>query len=244
MINVPEPCHEDWNNMTPKEQGRHCNSCNKLVHDFSASSLAEIAQTLKKSATQVCGKFRPDQVVTPPKWSLPILSKFCYALLLVFGAQLFSGNSLFAQVQSEEKDGVTVYYSDSTFTIKGVVIDKETKEQLPFVNLYIDVEGVQYGTSTDFDGKFTLQMDKGQIVMLEQFDLNISYIGYDKKQIQNIPVNKGKFIDMGTIEMSMDGQLLLGMVVGTYAIPLIDKDPDAHRKTTFDRRDIQNFPRY
>ena len=31
---IPNPCHEDWNKMTPEDKGRHCSVCDKVVIDF------------------------------------------------------------------------------------------------------------------------------------------------------------------------------------------------------------------
>jgi len=35
QLSIPEPCHENWHQMTPTEQGRFCNACSKEVVDFS-----------------------------------------------------------------------------------------------------------------------------------------------------------------------------------------------------------------
>ena len=54
--------------------------------------------------------------------------------------------------------------------IKGMVIDKDTKEPLPFVNLAF--KGTSVGTTTDFDGKYELETAWGSDV------LEVSYLGY------------------------------------------------------------------
>ena len=54
--------------------------------------------------------------------------------------------------------------------IKGVVIDKETKEPLPFVNLAF--VGTSVGTTTDFDGKYEIETQWGSDT------LEVSYLGY------------------------------------------------------------------
>jgi hypothetical protein len=41
-ISIPQPCHENWNQMTPVEQGRHCIQCSKTVTDFTVMSNNEI----------------------------------------------------------------------------------------------------------------------------------------------------------------------------------------------------------
>lgn len=41
-IEIPKPCHEDWDAMTPNENGRFCGSCAKTVVDFTNMQTAEI----------------------------------------------------------------------------------------------------------------------------------------------------------------------------------------------------------
>lgn len=57
--------------------------------------------------------------------------------------------------------------AQSTFT--GTVLDKTSNQPIPGVNIV--VEGTQNGTATDFDGKFTLNVKKGEQIVF-------SYIGY------------------------------------------------------------------
>jgi len=54
--------------------------------------------------------------------------------------------------------------------VRGTVIDKETKEPLPFVN--IAFAGTTVGTTTDFDGKYEIETQWGSET------LEVSYIGY------------------------------------------------------------------
>ena len=59
---VPVPCHENWNNMSPNEQGRFCASCQKSVVDFTDMTDHELLLFFKNKATQTCGRFRTDQL--------------------------------------------------------------------------------------------------------------------------------------------------------------------------------------
>lgn len=43
---IPKPCHEDWNKMTPTQQGKFCGSCNKQVIDFSLMNDVQILNFL------------------------------------------------------------------------------------------------------------------------------------------------------------------------------------------------------
>jgi hypothetical protein len=102
IVRIPEPCHEDWNQMKPDEKGRYCNVCSKSVHDFSNKTDDYIHSVLKESKeknVQVCGHFRKSQVDRPLQIKIPFtqlagnvsrLNVFAVALFFVFGTFLFS----------------------------------------------------------------------------------------------------------------------------------------------------------
>jgi TonB family protein len=105
-INIPQPCHENWNAMIPEGNGRFCGSCEKVVVDFTAMSQQEIIAYFKNTQGQkVCGRFYDTQLSqgsTLPEVEVvyqyvnsPIhpFRKFLLALLLVFGLGLASCNS-------------------------------------------------------------------------------------------------------------------------------------------------------
>lgn len=58
--------------------------------------------------------------------------------------------------------------------VKGIVLDKETKEPLPFVN--IAFVGTSVGTTTDFDGKYEIETQWGSE------SIEVSYLGYVSQQ--------------------------------------------------------------
>ena len=63
-ISINKPCHEDWDKMTPNEQGAFCGVCTKNVIDFSKKSIEEIkAFFAKPSRGKLCGRFTDDQLV-------------------------------------------------------------------------------------------------------------------------------------------------------------------------------------
>lgn len=62
-ISIENPCHEDWQGMTPQAQGRFCSACEKTVIDFSRMSDAEILQYFSQPRTEkVCGRFKSEQL--------------------------------------------------------------------------------------------------------------------------------------------------------------------------------------
>ena len=58
-IRIPEPCHEDWGRMTPKQRGRFCGACQKKVHDLSAMSQSD-AKRILDSGGDICVSYLSD----------------------------------------------------------------------------------------------------------------------------------------------------------------------------------------
>jgi hypothetical protein len=66
-ISIPKQCHENWDSMHPREQGRHCDACDKTVIDFTEKSDREIGEYFAEHAHEsICGHFRKDQVDVIP----------------------------------------------------------------------------------------------------------------------------------------------------------------------------------
>lgn len=61
-IQIPQPCHERWDEMQPTEQGRFCASCQKTVIDYTALSDRELVQLLSKAPETSCGRFLNEQL--------------------------------------------------------------------------------------------------------------------------------------------------------------------------------------
>jgi hypothetical protein len=93
QLHIPKPCHENWEAMTPEEQGRHCGVCCKVVVDFTDMPTEEVVEYIStRSSQKICGRFRSDQV-SVPKFTSSFTSRmkvFAAALLFVFGSALFS----------------------------------------------------------------------------------------------------------------------------------------------------------
>jgi hypothetical protein len=97
QIQIPVPCHENWDAMTPQEKGKFCGVCSKKVVDFSGYSKTEVVDYLQTHAAQkVCGRI-PESMLDIPQQPLPAmphaqrinLSRFAFAAMLVFGNFLF-----------------------------------------------------------------------------------------------------------------------------------------------------------
>ena len=91
-ISIPEPCHEDWNKMSPAEQGRFCGSCKKNVIDFTAKSEEDIISFFHNYDGSSCGRFTNEQLNRPIQLiELKPASRFIrYAASLLLPAAFFA----------------------------------------------------------------------------------------------------------------------------------------------------------
>jgi outer membrane receptor for ferrienterochelin and colicin len=89
--------------------------------------------------------------------------------------------------------------------ISGLVIDKETKEELIGATVLID--GTTNGTSTDIDGSFTITADPGT------YKLRVSYIGYDTKLVEDVVVKAGETTTLNIVLAESVGELEMVEVV-------------------------------
>jgi hypothetical protein len=79
------------------------------------------------------------------------------------------------------------FANNSGQMIRGVVRDLDSKSPLIGANVVVLNTGPFLGTSTDFNGNFSLEN-----VPVGRVDLKISYIGYEDKYINNLVVTAGK----------------------------------------------------
>ncbi|RYD74796.1 MAG: T9SS type A sorting domain-containing protein [Sphingobacteriales bacterium] len=93
QLSIPTACHEDWDKMTPNQQGRFCGSCAKTVIDFSAMTDAQMIAYFENLKNEnVCGRVYPDQlnrtlqeaVPMQPRKKMYRLWQYAAALLLFF----------------------------------------------------------------------------------------------------------------------------------------------------------------
>jgi len=103
--------------------------------------------------------------------------------------------------------------------LKGKVLDKETREPLPFVNIVVEIGGTNVGGSaSNFDGEYDIKpLSPGR------YDVKATYVGYKPVMYRgvNIAADQIRFLD---IEMESTAQMLETFEVIDYKIPLISKD--------------------
>lgn len=104
-------------------------------------------------------------------------------------------------------------------TLRGKVIDKDTKEPIPFVNIIVELGGTQAGgTTSDFDGNYTIKP-----ITPGKYDLKASFVGYKPAVIRGLQI-KSDQITFENIIMESTMEELPEAVIVDYKVPLIDKD--------------------
>ena len=115
-ISIKKPCHENWDAMTPNEQGAFCGKCVKTVVDFSNKSIEEIKDFfMGKQNEKVCGRFEKTQLTSlsfdaffSEFKGFNFTKRFTVILYFTFGMWLFNVSSSKAQTHEPIKGDVKV----------------------------------------------------------------------------------------------------------------------------------------
>ncbi len=113
-----------------------------------------------------------------------------------------------------------------TGALQGTVVDKETREPIPFANIVLENKGTQVGGATsDFDGKYQIKP-----ISPGKYDLKATFVGYKTVLIQGIIIG-GDAIRFYDVELTSTAETLDVVEVVDYKVPLIDKDQTASGAT-------------
>src|SRR3954470_5857912 len=117
--------------------------------------------------------------------------------------------------------------------IKIKLIDKATKETIPFASVIAETGGIQAGGgTTNIDGEVTIKpLNPGK------YNVKATYVGYQTVEISNVNLSVGKTAYLN-VEM-IAGQQLGSVEVIEWKKPLID--PDTKTGGTVDRTEYQHM---
>lgn len=179
QISIPQPCHEDWNKMTPEEQGRFCSRCQKCVIDFTSYTDRQLhSYFTEHNSEHICGRyyaFQLNRAIFPAAQPSNLFSKYFIALGLsvvfadILPQQLFAKTpfSYEAPYFFSDKEG-----KSDTLTIKGTVIDNGME---PLLGALVEVKqnGItKAGATTNEDGAYSIALKPGK------YQLIIRYMGF------------------------------------------------------------------
>lgn len=214
-ITIPEPCHENWNLMTPTQQGRHCTVCTKEVIDFTTKTDQEVALLLQ-SETNVCGRMRLNQIsreiVVPQK-----ISKYKYKIakllspwrtLLLFPLALSAAPELLSQNSSLDTTKIPIYQSlgigshirqgkiciPQSYNIQGTVQDAQGNI-IPGAS--IDIKSTYKGVQADHNGRYHIQALLGETLIF-------SFAGHQSYEV--LIKSQDSIIDAQLEEQSLIGE--------------------------------------
>ncbi|MFT5512104.1 MAG: hypothetical protein ACI8SE_000499 [Bacteroidia bacterium] len=126
-IHIPEPCTENWNEMSPQQQGRHCDKCDKVVQDFTQMRIDQLFNTVRSGAS-TCGRFYNWQL--EKDIALPVLQNpwTSWIKKVVVGGFIF-GATVQAKGQETDADSVSnetivepMVSTDSNQVVLGTII--------------------------------------------------------------------------------------------------------------------------
>jgi len=185
---IPKPCSETWNNMTPEAKGRLCSSCEKVVVDFTNYTPNEILLHLKKHP-KTCGHFSKGQLeqvnkyIKSKRFSVPKLTGlFSIAALLGINSPTIANTTqpkIEYRKDSSWKRVLPKPPVNDSITIRGTVVDEN---DLPLPSANIILKGTVVGTTSDFDGNFELTISK--IKLKTHSTLVLTYTGYETMEIE------------------------------------------------------------
>ncbi len=193
-ITIAEPCHEDWTQMSPQEKGRHCDSCEKVVIDFSHTT-DETLYKLVQQGEKICGRFKPEQldrkITLSRKRKNSLLD---YAATLLIPAAIFSTQHLKASNFGKSPSAAASQYTSlnisslsrnhsgatqekstppsAILTIKGTV----TYSHGPLSGAIVTVKGTARFVKTDANGNYEIKVKKGETLIYD-------HIAYQRKEV-------------------------------------------------------------
>jgi len=226
-IKISEPCHENWNDFTPTQQGAFCGKCKINVIDFSTKSNFEIKAILSNNeGNKMCGRFSTDQLqsynleydIWKNQNQSTFQSKFIFALILGFGLTLFSCST---KTDTQAINQInTIINIDSIKSIVPLIDSVKTIDSVHQIKPIIDCN-----TPDDYDIMGEIEEFIPNQEVLGGLDIEV-----DEKTISETQITKGKIspvkIDT-SIHKDLKNQF---MIMGKMAPPFMIKDSTSTQK--------------
>ena len=221
LISVPQPCSEDWNKMTPQEQGRFCDACQKCVVDFTKYSDEQLLNFFtQKNAKNTCGRFREDQL--DRKIFVPPTRSKYYQWFISLGFIIFLTNLLGIEAKAQEpvkkEWSADQKNNKAKGSIQGTILDENGEPAISATVQVLQGGIMKSGNVTDFDGNYVIKpLTPGT------YELSVKYTGYNESLIKEVLVSPNKPTEVNVTitpkPNSKDGIV----ITSKWEPPLIDK---------------------
>ncbi len=100
QLSIPNPCSQNWDEMTPSGNDRHCAHCSTTVIDFTTCTDAELYQFFAKGNDHVCGRYLSTQLDRPIRIPLQPHSRL-YRMIVAMGLTLIFGAAVDVKAQDQ-----------------------------------------------------------------------------------------------------------------------------------------------
>lgn len=256
-LQIPDPCSESWEEMTPLPGGRYCRCCEKTVVDFTTMTGQQITRLYQRRQGRVCGRFYMDQLEKDLPLPEPAgrWQKFRALGALLSGLLLSGAAAAQTAVQkpaaavqpSVQKPGET-----PARTVKGVVTD-EAGEPLIGASIALtdDTGRIITGTVSLEDGRFGLKIPANT----GQLGLKFSYVGYDNQELEleRAQLHEEKRIEVQMKQVSHElaealviayrGPVMRGLITGIVVARNGEKEEKKEPQAPVEEAEVVNlFP--
>jgi TonB-dependent receptor len=100
------------------------------------------------------------------------------------------------------------FVNAQTGKITGKILDGEYNDVMPFANVL--VKGTEKGTTSDFDGNYSIELEEGSYTLI------FSFVGYDSKEVTEVVVRSGEVTEL-TVTISPSTASLDEVIITTTA---------------------------
>lgn len=201
QIQIPKPCHADWNEMTPEQKGRFCHSCQKTVYDFTRSTDRTILEKFQSEAN-ICGRFTPEQLdremqLPKPRSGIWAAGMSGFLSLFVLGNSQMQAQEKPTSVQTQTQQSEEII---GKMVIANIISGKVIAGVHPVPGALIQIKGKNTETQTDSDGNFKIPANEGDVLIF-------MFLGMETLEIT---VGKSDYL---TVEMKTDTRTKMGEMV-------------------------------
>ena len=175
-----DPCSENWDAMTPTEQGRNCSKCVKTVHDVCNTTEENIWKKYAENDGNMCIRIQADRVTNPTP-QLPWYIRLRYTAAAAILTLLLSIQHKLSLAQSDNVDKKVDDYVKTIDSMKitGVVLDsllEESKIAFATVILFKNDKKIG-GAFTNSEGRFELTASEA-VSDTDSIRLEVSQVGF------------------------------------------------------------------
>lgn len=230
-LDIPQPCNERWDEMSPVRNGRHCASCAKTVIDFSLASDDELILFFKQNrSADVCGRLSTTQLnrdlqqVPPPPFLRSYRAKAA-AFLLV--AQSITMQAFAQHSKKARTTAVPVKKTKPSSKVDGQLVSIEGNG-LSHQSFQLYVDGHLAEIVTDSSGHFSIEQPMNRDGMIswkrqeiaEGFIIEDSIAFNDLSKYHPLQVTWQAIMQMDPVVLEVrEPEISGGLIAVRYDVP-------------------------